>query len=287
MSPFAPALPVFPSLGFVPVVTDDPSSDTKGTATPMSTTTEDEPRQFTIDELFAETHVPSRTIRFYQSKGVLMPPKVKGRVAWYGDEHVERLRLIAQLQDRGLRIEAIRDLVGRIDKGEVDVADWLGLESQLKAPWANDQPKTCTEEELFELAGTRRAGLIADLVRNKLVERQGDVYLVRSPSILKIAVTLNQAGVDLETAAGAHEILRRHMAKATQDLVQYFFKHATEDRAGGLGNADYAETFRELRPVGLEAVRLVFGQEMERVLRELVDSGKTTKLPAGKKPGKR
>lgn len=116
--------------------------------------------EYTIDELAAATKVPSRTIRFYQSKGALPRPEIKGRVAFYGEPHVERLKLIASLQDRGLRIDAIRDLVARIDKGEVDVAEWLGLETQLKAPWANDQPRVATEAELFELAGTKRPEIL-------------------------------------------------------------------------------------------------------------------------------
>ena len=70
-------------------MTETLGSDTKGTAEAMSTTTESEAPKYTIDELAAASHVPSRTIRFYQSKGVLMAPQIKGRVAFYGDEHVE------------------------------------------------------------------------------------------------------------------------------------------------------------------------------------------------------
>lgn len=39
--------------------------------------------------------------------------------------------------------------------------------------------------------------------------------------------------------------------------------------------------------MGLEAMRVVFGQEMERVLQKLVESGKTSALPSkaeSKKP---
>ena len=39
--------------------------------------------------------------------------------------------------------------------------------------------------------------------------------------------------------------------------------------------------------MGLEAVRVVFAQEMERVIRRLVESGKTATLPAkARKPKK-
>ena len=71
----------------------------------------------TIDDLSARTGIPSRTIRFYQASGALPPPEKRGRVAYYGEKHVERLELIGNLQDRGLQIRAIRDLALRIDRG--------------------------------------------------------------------------------------------------------------------------------------------------------------------------
>jgi len=40
--------------------------------------------EYTIDDLASVSQVPSRTIRFYQSKGVLPKPVIKGRVAFYG-----------------------------------------------------------------------------------------------------------------------------------------------------------------------------------------------------------
>jgi DNA-binding transcriptional MerR regulator len=241
------------------------------------------PKEFTIDELAAETRVPSRTIRFYQSKSVLMAPVIRGRVAYYGDTHIERLKLIAQLQDRGLRIEGIRDLVTRIDKGELDVTEWLGLEASLKAPWVNEQPRTMSEAELLELAGTRRAGFIGDLLRTKAVTREGEVFLVRSPGMLKIAGIVDRAGVDLETASEANEIIRRHLQKASRELVEHFYKHFADITA--TSGMDWGSAVDGIRPIALEAVRIVFAQEMERALRELVDSGRTTKLPTkrGKK----
>jgi DNA-binding transcriptional MerR regulator len=142
----------------------------RSVAPDMSTTAEPNKSapasEYTIDELASAAKVPSRTIRFYQSRGALMSPEIRGRVAYYGAAHLERLKLIAQLQDRGLRIDAIRDLLTSIDRGEVDLAEWLGVEQQVQAPWANDQPRTVTEEELYELAGSRRPGLVADLLRN-------------------------------------------------------------------------------------------------------------------------
>ncbi len=236
------------------------------------------PKEYTIDELAAAAQVPSRTIRFYQAKGALMGPEIKGRVAYYGDEHLERLKLIAQLQDRGLRIDAIQDLVVRIDRGEVALAEWLGVERQVQASWANDRPKTVTEDELYELVATRRPGLVADLVRARLVERTGDVYFVRSPALLSMAVKLEAAGVDLDITAACSTQLRKHMNRASEDLVKIFARSAEQ---GDI--EDFGKLLESVRPVAIEAVRVIFGRAMERSLRTLLESGKMTKLEARRK----
>jgi DNA-binding transcriptional MerR regulator len=235
------------------------------------------PNPYTIDELSAASQVPSRTIRFYQSRGALMAPEIKGRVAYYGPAHVERLKLIAQLQDRGLRIDAIRDLLASIDRGELDLAEWLGVEQQMQTPWSSDQPRTVTEVELYELAGTHRPGLLSDLQRVRLVERHRDVYLLRSPALLGIAMKLEGAGVDLETAMEGATIVRKHVGRMAADLVEMFVKRAAE---GAIDARALGKVFESLRPLGTDAVRIIFGRTMERELRKLYESGRLAKLPA-------
>lgn len=239
---------------------------------------------YTIDELAAATRVPSRTIRFYQARGALMPPEIRGRVAYYGEPHVERLKLIAQLQDRGLRIDAISDLMKRIDKGELDLAEWLGVEAEMQAPWAHDQPRTVTEAELYELAGDKRPGLLAELMRANMVERRGDVYLVTSPALLAIGLRLEAAGVELEIATGASDILRKHVARAVVELVEYFVERA---KHGRLDMRDPGKLFEALRTAAVESVPLLFAREMERALRKLLASGKLASVSAQARKAKK
>ena len=231
----------------------------------------------TIDELAALSKVPSRTIRFYQSKALVPAPLMKGRVAFYGKKHVERLSLIAQLQDRGLRIDAIRDRVHPPDARELDVGEWLGLDAQLKTPWADDRPRTMSERELLEVFGHERAGLVADLVRHADVERHGDTFLVKSPALIALAGKLESAGVDLEVSTKAAKLLGKHLQRAAKELVELVVRDASSE------GRDLAQTLGALRPLGLDAVRMLFAQEMERALAELVTSGRATKLPAKRK----
>jgi DNA-binding transcriptional MerR regulator len=245
------------------------------TAIAMPTTTDD--TGYTIDELAAKTRVPSRTIRFYQSKGALQGPEIRGRVAYYSDAHVERLELIAKLHDRGLRIDAIGDLVKRIDRGELDLAEWLGVEAEMQTPWASDQPRTVSEAELYELAGMKRPGLIAALARARLVERRGEVYLVPSPALLATAMKLEAAGVDLETANDASAVLRKHLGRAVGDLIDLFTSRVKD---GAVDVNESGRLFETLRGAGPEAVRLLFARAMEKALRDLIASGKMASLSA-------
>lgn len=244
-----------------------PASTTDAGATALETT-----EALTIDDLAAATRVPSRTIRFYAAKGLLPPPVMKGRVAFYGAPHRERLGLIAQLQDRGLKIDAIRDLMRHIDKGEVDVSEWLGVQAQMKSSWANDQPRTVSHDELIGLVGFDRVGLVAELVRLQLVERKGEVYLVPSPALLSMVTQLEQSGIDLETSVAAERIFRKHINRAVTETVSHFFTAAERGqialRTEGAGILD------TLRPTAMDAVKVVFAQEMEKALRERATSGK-------------
>jgi DNA-binding transcriptional MerR regulator len=232
--------------------------------------------KYTIDELATAARVPSRTIRFYQSRGALMPPEKRGRVAYYGPSHLERLKLIAQLQDRGLRVDAIGDLLASIDRGELDLAEWLGVEQQMQAPWTNDRARTLTEDELYDLCGSRRLGLLSELLRLRLVERHGDVYFVPSPAFVSIAMKLEAVGIDLGSTALASAIIRKRVGQAAREIVKLLL-----DRAGGgaIAPRDLAK-LDSLQPLGLEAVRIAFGRAMEEELRELYASGKMAKVPS-------
>jgi DNA-binding transcriptional MerR regulator len=252
---------------------------------PTTSSPEPDTGLYTIDELAAQARVPSRTIRFYQSKGALMAPEIRGRVAYYGKQHEERLRLIAQLQERGLRIDAIRGLVQSIERGELDLAEWLGVEQQLTASWSQDQARTMGEAELLELLGReRRPGMLADLMRLKLIERRGDVYLVESPALLSMAIKLEAAGVDPETARDASDILRKHLGRAVAELTELLLRRA---RAGFVETSQPAKLFAALRPVGIEAVRILFAKQAEGALRKLLESGVLTTLSQGKRRSKR
>jgi DNA-binding transcriptional MerR regulator len=254
---------------------------------PMGPVGAREPAVLTIDELAALSGVPSRTIRFYQSKGTLPPPERRGRVAYYNVDHVERLRVIAELQDRGLRLDAIRDALDEVGRGgrRLSLQAWLGMGDELQAPWSDDRPVVLSESELLHRVGSR-PGLVAALRRLNIVERQGNsrpaTYVVHSAGLLDIGIELGKAGIDPQIAFEASEIMRRRIGRLADELVAFFADH-TGDGFGGSGEPEQiAESVDALRPQGLRAVQVIFAHEIERSLRELVERGGA--MPRSRRP---
>ena len=249
-------------------MTDDAATDGDG----------DGASGLTIDELAARTGVSSRTIRFYQSHGALPHPRRHGRTAIYDHSHVERLRLIAELQDRGLRLDAIRDLLGRADGQQLSVSDWLGLQDRLEAPWSEERPDVVSEPELVQLVGDRPPGTLAGLVRGGFVVRSGDsmppTYLVRSRRLLQMALALLDAGIDLDLITDAERTLRKRIAQASDELVALVATEAERRLVEEGGKPeDLAAAVDALRPVASEATSIILAQEIERAIRTTLERG--------------
>ncbi|MDQ1605028.1 MAG: hypothetical protein QOE01_2873 [Actinomycetota bacterium] len=65
----------------------------------------------TIGSLAEQVGMTVRNIRAYQSRGLLPPPEIRGRVAYYTGAHRARLELILSLQNEGFTLAAITRLI--------------------------------------------------------------------------------------------------------------------------------------------------------------------------------
>jgi DNA-binding transcriptional MerR regulator len=68
-------------------------------------------KQYTIEDLCELIGFTRRTIRYYIQEGLLDPPAGRGRGGFYFDSHLERLRQIKTLQDDGLKLSQIQELL--------------------------------------------------------------------------------------------------------------------------------------------------------------------------------
>jgi DNA-binding transcriptional MerR regulator len=232
-----------------------------------------------VDELAERTGVTVRTIRYYQSEGLLPLPGRAGREARYGPAHVERLDLIAELQARGLRLHAIAEL---LDSAAADApaADWLGLGAALRRPWTDDRPIVLRERELADrLAGTP-AGTAGALERSGVVERRpGAVpasWVVPSPELLDIALATVRLGLDPDAGTRLRDLLQRRLRATATALVAAFTEEVSRTQLAEQGPGALAALLEQLQPLTRRTVDLLFAHEMERAQEQLLDAA----LPA-------
>lgn len=224
----------------------------------------------TVEEVAATTGVTVRTVRYYQSQGLLPAPERVGREARYGDDHLQRLRLIIRLQEQGLRLTAIAELVRQGGAA----ADWLGLTETLAKPWSDDRPALWSEDELASRLAVAPTVAADDLVRTGVVERRSDtnpvVYLVPSPGMFEIALQLSNLGLDLDVAARLRTLLQTRLRELATDLVAGFTDEVSLTLLADAGPADLVHLLEQLRPLTRRTVDLLFASEMERAQRELL-----------------
>jgi len=254
--------------------------DKSGCASLEAVAVPDDEADYTLTDLAARSGLPARTIRFYQSVGVLPKPDRRGRLAVYREEHLERLRVIAELQDRGLTLAGIRDLLDRRVSPGVSVGDWLGLDSTLRGPWSEDRPRFADDAELEYLLASRPAGLRGRLERSGYLERAPNgSWLIQSPTLLDLALRLHDAGIDVEVTGQARDLLTRRLARAVDDLIALFVERTGAGFAGRASADELATALGTLRPIAREAAGVILAHEVERGLRGLLEAGPSAVRP--------
>lgn len=245
---------------------------------PTDTSTRDDPDEaeripgHSLAELADASGVTERTIRYYQSEKLIPKPVKHGRERRYDEAHLERLALIVDLRDRGLTLHTIRDLLDNDDPTQT-VASWLGIDAALGVPWSDDRPRTLSLDELRDLVGDQAPGVLAEL-QDAGYTRRGDdgTWTVPSPALLAVALQLRDSGVEIEIAGHIRDVLRKRLAKAVDETVDYLVDRWKDDVASEGGRQQLVSTLGTLRPVAGEMTGLILAQEVERALGDLVTS---------------
>ena len=234
------------------------------------------PREYRIDDLARTAGTTVRNVRAYQDRGLLPPARRVGRVAWYTDAHVARLRLVAQLLERGYTLANIRELVAAWESGQ-DVGELLGLEAALAEPWSDETPITMTAEELATVFGVDPADRtgIDQALELGILRESGDEFVVRKPRLLRVGAELVAAGIPLVAVLDLGRRLRADIDRVATAFVELVATHVFEP----VGEPIPAEAVprltdivRRLRPLAKDAVDTELADAMERhVAMELRD----------------
>jgi DNA-binding transcriptional MerR regulator len=184
--------------------------------------------RMTIDELARRAGTVTSTVRMYQTRGLLPPPRKEGRVGYYGEGHLARLRLISGLQADGFSLASIGRLVEAWEQGR-SLDDVLGLEAQITATWGADEPVELTADELAERLpeGAILPGTLARAIDLGLVAARGDRMAVQ-PVFLEIGLELARLGIPMDEILDEHARLQEATAVVAERFTRLFERHLWE-----------------------------------------------------------
>jgi DNA-binding transcriptional MerR regulator len=247
-----------------------------------------------VEELSARAGVSVDTIRYYQSKGLLSPPRRQGRVAWYESDHLDRIARVRSLQSRGFTLATIVRLLN----GELDAAD-EALLGELAGTGLSDATATAKgsassstsdpepsgmspphsgEPELFTIeALALRTGVPLPLLR--AVESEGllvprrvgteERYTSEDVEAARAGLALLEWGVPLSALL---ELGRRHhaatesVAREAVDLFSVHIRGALREQAASEDDAAQTARLVEAYAEMLPAVTTLVGHHFTRTL---------------------
>jgi DNA-binding transcriptional MerR regulator len=219
----------------------------------------------TIEQLAHETGMTVRNIRNHQSRGLLPPPEVRGRIGYYGEQHVARLRMIQELQAEGFKLDVIKRLLG--GASGLDPERFMGLRRLVTAPFETESPEILAADELIERFGPVDMKALEKAQRLGLLVPIGDGrFEAPSPAIVRAAEEVIKLGVPLPAALAAIERAQRHLKSVAHAFVQLFLDELwiPFDKADQPDERwpEITDAIERLRPLVSEVVLAAFKQTM-------------------------
>ncbi|HTK08371.1 MAG TPA: MerR family transcriptional regulator [Ktedonobacteraceae bacterium] len=192
-----------------------------------------QPQALRIDDLARLTGVPSRTIRFYNTQGLFPPPMMRGRVAYYNQEHLVVLGLIQALKEQNLPLEVIKQLLEiRAHYGEVQMN--LALKQRLLPVITGmGQQVRLSRDELAQQANTSAEYIDKLLELELLFPAQGEEELFFSGDdvlLVELYLSLEQRGLPLSLPTLIRFQMRQLVRSEVAALEQHMVPHWQEEQ---------------------------------------------------------
>ena len=232
--------------------------------------------EYRVEELARAAGVRVDTIRYYQAKGLLPPPKKVKRSAVYSSEHLDRIRQIQHYQSQGLSLSVIKRLVTSSPRGTVDTL--------LKAVADQSGERTLTRADVARLSGVPEPLLAA-------IESAGLSQPMKPDGAAQYGaadVQMARAGLDiLSRGFPIDELLRlairhaKNVEEVADQAVDLFDRFVRKVGNEGVDPDTVADDFRRLLPAVTTLVAQHFQRTLlNRALLRLKDHGEQAALEA-------
>lgn len=220
----------------------------------------------TIDELSARAGTSVRTTRYYASLGIIPAPQRRGRVAYYGDQHLARLEMVRALQDHGFTLQAAERYLSSLPPDAT--SDELALQRAMLTSWTTEAPEELTLAQVEERAGRSLSRVdLEALVAVNAIEANGATYVVHPG--LALGLQMLDLDLPMTSLTQSTEAINRHMSALADELTeilrtQVMRPYREQNNPGEAARLE--QTFGALRRVVLEAVVVGFQRAANQVI---------------------
>lgn len=221
-----------------------------------------------VEELAEQAGVSVELIRSYQSKGLLPAPRHEGRVAYYGRQHLDRLRKIKDLKSRGHSLRAVAEMLNEPPPG---ASGRLSLFSDAAA-----------EEETFTLVElAERTGMPVPMLRS--LEASGvlrpvktgttSVYSSADARAVRMLLMLVGSGVPMEEFMEVARVQLDAADAVARGAVDLFMRYIREPlTASRLPQKQEAERLVASFRLLVSAASGLISYNFERMMLEVVQA---------------
>ncbi len=216
--------------------------------------------EYGVEQLARAAKVAVDTVRFYQTRGLLPPPRRVGRRAVYDDRHLETLQRIRRYQADGLSLAVVKKLLA----GDAPPS----TREALLAAVAEERGDTAlTRAELAErsgvpeplLASLEAAGLLVPVLSGG-EPHYGEADL----RMMQAGMAVLGAGFPLPELLQLAARHAEHVEGLVDAAVGLFDRFVRKVDAGGADPEQIAAVFRELLPAVTTLVALHFQRTLLR-----------------------
>lgn len=185
--------------------------------------------EYTIDELAREAGTTVRSVRVYHERGVLPPPQVKGRTGFYGADHLNRVRTISRLLERGIKLNGIRELLEAWDRGD-DLGDVLGVpdatSTSAQGPTDGGTVSAVDLDEQFKEVPNGLARVVALGLYQPV---DATTYRLADRDLARLLEQLTVLGVSYADSVGELERLRADCDRVARRFADLFHRTVLQD----------------------------------------------------------
>ena len=236
--------------------------------------------EYRVDDLARMSGMTVRNIREHQSRGLLPAPTVRGRVGYYGPEHLARLEQIKRLQAEGFTLESIRRMLG-------GGAEFASFAAAVHQAFDDGDKRVVRLEDIHTLfPGLHEPDAAADTAADTaLLDSAVDLGLLRplgngrfeerSPQLTRIGAELMALGIPPAGALKAAAEARTHVQAVAKAFVQLYMDQiwAPFETAGYPADQwpDILSGLDRLRPLALDSMLALMRMALDEAATRLIE----------------